>query len=59
MPKNIFIGGGGSFNHSYSTDGLESVVNYLQKDVHLGKKMALNLWYVDTRPNSQKLFLGI
>ena len=25
----------------------------------LGQKAALNLWYVDTTPNSQKMFLDI
>ena len=30
-------------------------MNYFQKGVLLGQKAALNLWYVNTRPNSQKL----
>ena len=32
---------------------------FLQKGAHLGQKATINLWYVDTRPNSQKLFWGI
>ena len=32
--------------------GPESLVNYFQKGALLGKKVALNLWYVDTRMNS-------
>ena len=34
--------------------GPESLEDYFQKDAHLGQQAALNLWYVDTRPNSQK-----
>ena len=34
--------------------GPESLVNYFQKGALLGQKVALNLWNVDTRPNSQK-----
>ena len=30
-----------------------------QKGALLGQKTPLNLWYVDTRPNSQKLFPSI
>ena len=36
--------------------GSESLVNYFQKGAFLGQKVALNFWYVDTRPNLQKLF---
>ena len=39
--------------------GPESLEDYFQKDAHLGQKAALNLWYVDTRSNSQKLFRAI
>ena len=34
--------------------GPENLVNYFQKGALLGKKAALNLWYVDNRPNSKK-----
>ena len=30
----------------------ESLEDYFQKGALLGKKVALNLWYVDTRPYS-------
>ena len=39
--------------------GPEPRENYFQKGVLLGQKAALNLWHVDTRPNSQKLFPSI
>ena len=35
--------------------GPESLEDYFQKSALLNQKAALNLWYVDTRPNSQKL----
>ena len=35
--------------------GPESLKDYFQKGALLGQKAALHLWYVDTRPNSQKL----
>ena len=38
---------------------LESLEDYFQKGALLGQKAALNLRYVDTRPNSQKLFPSI
>ena len=44
--------------HLYAC-GPQSLENYFQKGALLGQKAALNLWYVDTRPNSQKLFLSI
>ena len=34
--------------------GPESLEDYFQKGVLIGKKAGLNLWYVDVRPNSQK-----
>ena len=37
--------------------GTESLLNYFQKVS--GRKVALNLWYVDTRPNLQILFSSI
>ena len=42
--------------HTPIAAGPESYEDYFQKGALLGKKAALNLWYVDTRPNSQKLF---
>ena len=45
------IGQGG-----YITAGPESLEDFFQKGELFGQKAALNLWYVDTRPNSQKLF---
>ena len=39
--------------------GLTSLENYFQKGELLGQKAELNLWYVDTRPNLQKLFPSI
>ena len=42
-----------------SAAGPESLVNYFQKGAFLGQKVALNIWYVDTRPNSQILFPSI
>ena len=36
--------------------GPESLADYFQKGALLGHKAALNLWYVVTRQNSQKLF---
>ena len=39
-----------------NTAGPESVEDYFQKGAFLGQKATPNLWYVDTRPNSQKLF---
>ena len=39
--------------------GLTSLEDYFQKGVFLGQKAALNLCYVDARPNSQKMFLSI
>ena len=41
------------------TAGAESLDDYFQKGALLAQKAALNLWYVDTRPNSQKLFPSI
>ena len=43
-------GGGGGVSHDKAA-GPESLEDYFQKGAHL----ALNLWYVNTRPNSQKL----
>ena len=43
-----------TWKNSAITAGLESLVNYFQKGTLLGQKAALNFWYVDTRPNSQK-----
>ena len=41
----------------YIAAGPESLVDScFQKGALLSQKAALNLWYVDTRPNSQKLF---
>ena len=37
----------------------ESLEDFFQKGALLGQKAALNLWYFDTRPNSQKLFPSI
>ena len=34
------------------TAGPESLEYYFQKGALLGQKAALNLWYIDTRPNS-------
>ena len=42
-----------------SAAGPESLVNYFQTGALLGQKAALNLWCVDTRPNSQKQFPSI
>ena len=42
-----------------TTAGPESLEDYFQKGALLGQKTALNLWYVDTRPNSLKLFPSI
>ena len=42
-------------NYQNSAAGPECLVNYFQKVALLGKKVALNLWYVDTRPISQKI----
>ena len=42
-----------------SAAGPTSLEDYFQKVALLGQKAALNLWYVDTRPNSQKLFPSI
>ena len=39
--------------------GPEYLINYIQKGALLGQKAALNLRYVDTKKNSQKLFLSI
>ena len=39
----------------WSTAGPTSLEDYFQKGALLGQKAALHLWYVDTRPNSQKL----
>ena len=39
--------------------GPKSLEDYFQKGALLGQKEALNLWYVDTRPNSQKLLPSI
>ena len=39
--------------------GPESLEDYFQKDTLLGQEAALHLWYVDTRPNSQKPFPSI
>ena len=39
--------------------GTESLDDYFQKGSLLGQKAALNLWYVDTRPNLQTLFTSI
>ena len=36
--------------------GPRCLEDYFQKGALLGQKAALNLWHVDTRPNSQKLF---
>ena len=36
------------------TAGPTYLEDYFQKGAHLGQKATLNLWYVDTRPNSQK-----
>ena len=47
------------FCFSPKAAGPESLVNYFQKGALLGQKVALNLWYVDTRPNLQKLFPSI
>ena len=38
--------------------GPESLEDYFQKGALLGQKVVLNLWYIDTRPNSQKQFLS-
>ena len=35
--------------------GPESLEDYFQKGERLGQKAAPNLWYVDTRPNSEKM----
>ena len=49
-----------SYIDEYSTSaGPESLEDYFQEGALLGKKAALNLWYVYTRPNSQKLFPSI
>ena len=42
-----------------STAGQRYFEDYFQKGALLGQKAAINLWYVDTRPNSQKLFPSI
>ena len=42
-------------NYQNSAAGPECLVNYFQKVALLGKKVALNLWYFDTSPNSQKI----
>ena len=34
-------------------------MNYFHKGALLGQKVELNLWFVDIRPNSQKLFPSI
>ena len=39
--------------------GTESLEDYFHKGALLGQKAELNLKYVDTRPNSQKLFPSI
>ena len=36
---------------NFTAAGLESLVNDFQKGALLGQKVALNLWYFDTRPN--------
>ena len=38
-----------------SAAGPESLGDYFQKGALLGQKAALNIWYLDTRPNSQKV----
>ena len=43
----------------YTSAGPESLEDYFQKGALLGQKAALNLLYVDTRPNSQKLVPSI
>ena len=43
----------------YKAAGPTSLGEYFQKGALLGKKAALNLWFVNTRPNSQKLFPSI
>ena len=42
-----------------NTAGPESLEDYFQKGALLGHTEALNLWYSNTRPNSQKLFPSI
>ena len=42
---------------TYNTAGPESLEDYFQKGALLGQKADLNLWYVDTMPNSQKLLI--
>ena len=42
-----------------TTAGPESLANYFQKVELLCQKVELNLWYVYTRLNSQKLFPSI
>ena len=37
----------------------ESLEVYIKKGALLGQKAALNLWYVNTRPYSQKMFPSI
>ena len=39
--------------------GPESFEYHFQKGALVGQKETLNLWYVDTRPNSQKLSRSI
>ena len=46
-------------NLIYKAAGPTSLEDYFQKGALVGQKAALNLWYVDTRPNSQKLFPSI
>ena len=41
------------------TAGPESLEDYFQKGAFLTQKAALNLWYVDTRPNSKEMFPNI
>ena len=50
----LFFEGGGS-----TPPLIEVLEYYFQKGALLGQKAAINLWYVDTRPNSQKLFPSI
>ena len=40
------------------TAGPTSLEDNFQKGALLGQKAALNLWYIDTRPNSQNLIFS-
>ena len=45
--------------YKHNAAGPESLEDYFQNGSPLGLKAALNLWYVDTKPNSQKLIQNI